>query len=395
MENVQKVTYRWVILAVYMLVTALSFMCWLTFASIETITENRLQLPNQIVVWLTHVFILCAFILSIPAGKWIDKWGFKTGVGIGVILMAVFSLFRFINTHSFLILMISQTGIALGQPFILNGVNKLVVNWFPKEEHATAIGLGLISLVIGDMIALGLTPHLVDRFSFEFMLYAYSIATCIGALLFFLLTKTRPQEASIIENHSIWSEIKEISKFRNFNFSTVVCVISNAIIVFFLTYFEKMLHEIQEMPTTTIGNLSIIFMLFSVAGGVIIPIVSDRVKNRKILLVITLILVVPAVGIFPFCSNFICLALSTSAAGFFLSASQPLIYTIAAETLKAKYAGFSVGYLQFLGSGGALLFIPFMAALRSLAGSFMIPIFILLLFVLASIFFAAKIKDTY
>jgi len=395
METIHKVKYRWVILSVYMLVTALCFMCWLTFASIETFTENRFNLSNDIVIWLTHVFVLFSFLLSIPAGKLIDKWGYKTGVGIGVGLMGVFTLFRFLDTHSFIILLISQAGMAMGQPFIVNGVNKLAVNWFPHEEHATAIGLGMVSFVIGDTVALGLTPHLVTHFSFEFMLYAYSTATVIGALLFFILTKSPLQEEKETENPSIWSEVKEMSKFKNYNLSAVLFVMSTAVIVYFLTYSEKMIHELHNVPLTTIGNLSAIFMLCSLVGGITIPILSDLVKNRKNVLILSVMLTAPSIALFLYSPNFLWLALSTSSIGFFLSSIQPLIFTVSAETLEPKYAGVSVGYLQFLGNGGALIFIPIMAALRSASGSFTIPLFVVIFTVITSVYAAIKIRDTY
>lgn len=395
MEPLHKVRYRWVVLSAYMIVTILSFMSWLTFASIETITETRFQLPNHIVVWLTHIFILSAFLLAIPSGKMIDRWGYKNGVGIGVLLMGIFALFRLLNTHSFLILLISQAGIALGQPIILNGINKLVVSWFPREEHATAIGLGMISIVIGDALALGLTPHLVTHFSFEFMLYVYSIAITVGSLLFMILTKSQPHEIKITENPSIWSEVKEISKFKNYNLSVILYLTSISIIVFFLTYFEKMLNELHGLSATTIGNLSVVFMLFSVIGGIIVPIFSDKAKNRKIFLVSSFILLVPSIILFLYTNNFLWLTVSTSLAGFFLSATQPLIFTISAETLEPKYAGVSVGYLQFTSNGAALFFVPIMAGLRSLSGSFTIPLLAVLLTVFIAIFAAAKIEDTF
>ncbi|MFO1525212.1 MAG: hypothetical protein U1F16_04470 [Turneriella sp.] len=47
-----------------------------------------------------------------------------------------------------------QTGIAIGQPFIMNAISKLVADWFEPEHNALATGLGALGMFIG--MALGL-----------------------------------------------------------------------------------------------------------------------------------------------------------------------------------------------------------------------------------------------
>jgi len=184
MEQQYKVyRYRWVVLAIYMYVSALTQLYWLNFAAIDTYIEDMLHIPASSVQWLTLVFPLIQVILTIPAGIIIDKIGFKWGVGIGAILTGVFSLLRLAGPDSFDILLISQIGISLGQPFVLNGVTKLASVWFAPKEEGTAVGLGTLALFIGMMVALGATPAVVEGLGYTSMLLIYGIAGILGALV--------------------------------------------------------------------------------------------------------------------------------------------------------------------------------------------------------------------
>jgi len=135
MEKNNVSMYRWVVLIVYMFVAALTQLYWLNFAAIDTYLETTLNLSAMKVGFLTTVFPLLFVILSIPAGIIIDKKGYKFGVGIGTIFTGAFALVRLINPSSYAILLISQIGISIGQPFVLNGITKLAVTWFPKKKR--------------------------------------------------------------------------------------------------------------------------------------------------------------------------------------------------------------------------------------------------------------------
>ncbi len=188
--------YRWVVLAVYMYISALTQLYWLNFAAIDTFIEERFSITASSVMWFTLVFPLVQVLLSMPAGMVIDRKGFKYGVGIGALFTGVFAMLRLVNTDSFTVLLISQIGIAVGQPFVLNGVTKLVVTWFPQKEEATAVGLGSLALLVGMMVGLGATPALVQYLGFETMLLIYGVLGILGILLFFSLVRPQASDPS-------------------------------------------------------------------------------------------------------------------------------------------------------------------------------------------------------
>src|SRR4030043_98094 len=242
--------YRWVVLAIYMYISALTQLYWLNFAAIETFVEERFTIAASSVMWFTLVFPLVQVLLSMPAGVVIDRKGFKYGVGIGAVFTGVFAMLRLVNTDSFTVLLISQIGIAIGQPFVLNGVTKLVVTWFPQKEEATAVGLGSLALLVGMMVGLGATPALVQYLGFETMLLIYSVLGILGILLFFSLVKphpaTPPREVEVHQEITGWQGIKHILKMRDFVILGFIALIGIGVFNGLATWLEKILGELNQ-----------------------------------------------------------------------------------------------------------------------------------------------------
>jgi hypothetical protein len=57
--------YRWVVLAIYMYVSALTQLYWLNFAAIETYMEDLLNITASDAMWFTLVFPIVQVILTI------------------------------------------------------------------------------------------------------------------------------------------------------------------------------------------------------------------------------------------------------------------------------------------------------------------------------------------
>ena len=130
--------YRWVVLAAYMLIAALTQLMWLTYAPISTQTQGLMGFEGEFpIVVLALVFPLIYIPVSIPAGIIIDRKGYRYAVMIGAVLTAGFSFLR-IFSGSYVLVLIGMIGIAVGQPFVLNAITKLVSSWFPSDESSSA-----------------------------------------------------------------------------------------------------------------------------------------------------------------------------------------------------------------------------------------------------------------
>jgi MFS family permease len=370
--------YRWVVLAVYMYISALTQLYWLNFAAIETFVEERFSIPPSSVMWFTLVFPLVQVLLSLPAGMVIDKKGFKYGVGIGALFTGVFAMLRLVNTDSFTILLISQIGIAVGQPFVLNGVTKLVVTWFPQKEEATAVGLGSLALLVGMMVGLGATPALVQYLGLETMLLIYGVLGVVGILLFFLLMKphpaTPPRKVEVQQEITGWQGIKHILKIRDFVMLGFIALIGIGVFNGLATWLEKILNELHQIPMADAGIISAILILSGIIGCIVIPMVSDRIRKRK-----PFLLLASAVGAVCIIALMVAKGYAANMVngiflGFFLISALPIMLTMSAEITGARFAGISVGYLQLLGNAAAVAIVPIMESMRGITGQYIWPL---------------------
>ncbi|MBM3165877.1 MAG: major facilitator superfamily domain-containing protein 7 [Chloroflexi bacterium] len=398
MESYKVYGYRWVVLAVYMYLCALTQLYWLNFAAIDTYLEARLNITAMSVGVLTLVFPLVQVLLTIPAGMVIDRKGFKYGVGIGALFTGIFAMLRLVNPGSYTILLVSQIGISMGQPFVLNGVTKLAMTWFPQKEEATAVGLGSLALFIGMMVALGATPILVESFSFGTMLMVYGILGIVGILLFYALVKSKPETAprEVVEEEEIsnWAGIKTILKMRDFVILGFVALIGIGVFNGLATWLEKILNELHGISMTDAGTIAAVLILSGMLGCIIIPIVSDKVMKRKPFLLLASSVGALSIVFLMLAKGFALNMVNGVVLGFFLISALPIMLTMSAEITGARFAGISVGYLQLLGNAAAVAIVPLMEVMRGATQHYAWPLAFLAILLGVSFVLATQIKET-
>ncbi|MBL7061809.1 MAG: MFS transporter [Dehalococcoidia bacterium] len=389
--------YRWVVLAIYMYIAALTQLYWLNFAAIETYIEELLSIPASSVMWFTLVFPVIQVLLTMPAGVIIDKKGFKYGIGIGVLFTGVFAMLRLLDPASFAVLLIAQIGISIGQPFVLNSVTKLAVTWFPQKEEATAVGLGSLALFIGMMAGLGATPVLVQTLGFESMLLIYGAIGIVGILLFFTLVKPEPQtpprEIEALEEISNWEGIKRILKIRSFVILGFIALIGIGVFNGLATWLEKILNELHQISMTDAGSISAVLIFSGMLGCIIIPIISDKIGKRKPFLILASLIGAMSVTVLIFANGYSMNLVNGIVLGFFLISALPIMLTMSTEITGARFAGISVGYLQLLGNAAAVVIVPVMEILRGATNQFVSPLALLAALLVISFILAILIKE--
>jgi MFS family permease len=390
--------YRWIVLIIYMYVSALTQLFWLNFAAIETYMEDLLNVTAADVMWFTLVFPLTQVLLTLPAGMLIDRKGFKYGIGLGAILTGVFAAFRLISPESFTILVISQTGIALGQPFVLNGVTKLATTWFSPKEEGLAVGLGSFALFIGMMIALGLTPQLVHTVGFTGMLQIYSAMGVLGAIVFLLFTRSVPPTPPAKPDDTVpvagWRSVGHILKNRDFVILGFIALIGTGVFNGLATWLEKILNELHNIPMNMAGTISAVLIISGMAGCIVIPVISDRIGRRKPFLIIASFVGATTIFLLIFAKSFGANLVNGIAIGFFFISALPIMLTMSSEINGPKFAGISVGYLQLLGNASAVVLVWLMEILRSASGGFTAPLAMLVSLLLVSFIISLLIRDT-
>lgn len=386
--------YRWTILAVFMGIVAINQALWISFAPITGKAASFYGVSDLSIGLLSMVFMIVFILVSIPASWVIDTYGIRIGVGIGAILTGGFGLLRGIFAADYTFVLISQIGIAVGQPFILNAIAKIAVRWFPLSERATATGLGSLSIYLGIFAGLAVTPHLVIGSGIKGMLLIYGAISAGAALLFLSLARERPPKPVGPEERSLVLDgLRSMIKNREFILLLVLFFIGLGAFNAITTWIEDILRP-RGFSTGQAGFAGGLMVLGGVVGALVIPPLSDRLRRRVPFILLALGGgIVGLIGL-TFATAYPLLAASAFILGLFLLSSGPIGFQYAAEVTYPAPEGTSNGLLLLMGQISGIAFIIGMDAFKGPSGSMSAPLLILIGLLGIGVILAARLKES-
>jgi len=390
--------YRWVILMTYMLITSVNQMMWITFAPITTDAVKFYNVSDLKIGLLSMIFMIVYLVISIPASWVIDTYGIRKGVGFGAILTGFFGMMRGLVSDNYTLVLISQIGLAVGQPFLLNAITKVAARWFPFKERATASGLGTLSMYIGILLGMILTPYLVLSGGISKMLYINGIISVVAAITFFIFIRekplTPPCSAEQEERALVIDGLKLIFKKRDFNRLLIIFFIGLGVFNAVTTWIEQILapNGFSAVQAGLTGGLMIIG---GVLGALVIPLLSDYYRKRTIFIIIALAgSTISLIGV-TFATNYPLLLISGAGFGFFLLSSGPIGFQYGAEITYPISEGTSNGFLILMGQASGILFIFAMDSFKSaVTGSMTKPLIVLIVLMIVSVGVSLWLKES-
>ena len=355
--------YRWVVLAVYMLITALSQIMWMTFAPIAR--DAAAVYTGGNIDYIDYLAMLAMFSwlpFAIPAAWCIDKFGLKRGAGTGVVLIGVCGFLR-IFAPNYGWLLVSMIGCAIAQPFVLNAFTKLAANWFPEKEEALASGLLTMSMFIGFTTVMFATDFILAHYraignvrqGIQVVLYAYGIPSLIGMILFLVLFKDKPKlppnPNAVQRKVSMTIGLKAL--FRNRDFILLL-----ALFFIGLGAFNAILTEIDNIfknrpldidSTLAPGIVGGLMVVGGMIGAVVLSALSDKYRKRKIFLIMAIAAAIPLTILIQTQSSIVILGICGFVFGFFLVPALPVGLTFAVEKTRPVPEATSNGILMLSG----------------------------------------------
>jgi len=390
--------YRWVVLAVFMLVVAVNQLAWITFASITSEAAKYYQVTDLSIGLLSMSFMVVFIFLSIPASWAIDTYGFRIAVGIGAAFTALFGLTRGLFGPSYTLVLISQIGIAIGQPFILNAVTKVAARWFPIEERATASGLGTLAMFLGILLGLILTPYLTIQFSIPTMLLIYGIAAIIAAIVFVVIARERPITPPCLpgedERTLVFEGLRQALRKREFILMLVVFFVGLGVFNSVTTWIEDILRP-RGFGITQAGIAGGLMVAGGLLGAVILPALSDRYRRRVPFILIGLAGATAGLAGVTFASSYGLLLASSFVLGFFLLSAAPIGFQYGAEVTYPTPEATSNGLLLLMGQISGILFILGMDQFKATGTGSMTPsLLVLIALMIVSLFLCTRLKES-
>jgi MFS family permease len=402
--------YRWIILAVFMLITLAVEIQWLAHAAVvrpaEIFYKGQVDPASFLNLdFLAMSYMLIFMVMSFPASYIIDTYGIKKALTLGAVLVGIFSLSKAIFALSFVGVVVSQIGLAIAQPFILNAVTAVSVRWFPLEERGLAAGFSALAQYIGIIIAMLVTPLLVGSDpnlasygnGFEHMLWIYGIVSVVASVAVVLFIKEHPKGFKLTDkdNRQTFSKgVFHILRNRDMQITMLLFFIGLGI----FNSISAMTDSISARAGVkdSDGLIGGLMLIGGIIGALILPVLSDKYRKRKLFMVICLAGMVPGVFGLTFAGNlglnadntYMLLLASSFVIGFFVMSAGPIGFQYAAEVSIPAPESASQGMLLWFGQLSGLFFVSGMSINnKQYLGSFLILFAVLTVFSLFGVFF--------
>jgi cyanate permease len=390
--------YRWIILLAFMAVIAINQLMWITFAPITGRAASYYGVSDLSIGLLSMSFMIVYIFVSIPASYMIDTVGFRVAVGIGAALTGIFGLTRGLLAANYSLVLISQIGIAVGQPFILNAVTKVSARWFPLQERATATGFGSLAMYLGIVLGLALTPYLVIRSSIDSVLLTYGIVAMIAAAIFLVLAREHPPTPACPpgqeERSLVFAGLKDTFRKKNFLLLMIVFFIGLGVFNGVTTWIEDILRP-RGFSITQAGIAGGLMVFGGIVGAVILPSLSDRYRKRVPFILIALAgSILGLIGI-TFSTGYALLLAAAFVMGFFLLSAGPIGFQYGAEIAYPTPEGTSNGLLLLMGQISGILFIFGMDSFKTPgSGSMTASLLVLVGLMVLGLLISTRLKES-
>lgn len=384
-------------LALFMLMVAANQLLWITFAPISEEAASFFGVSDLMIGMLSTSFLIVYIVISIPASWIIDRYGIKVGAGISAILTGVFGLMRGMEGADYRLVLLSQIGIALGQPFLLNSITKLAATWFPPKERGTATGLGTLAIYAGILTGMVLTPLLSASKGMLGMMHLYGTLSAVVALLFLVLSKKPPKyvpgESVSIRRSMGMEGFRMMFRSKDFWLLMVIFFVGLGLFNGVTTWIDQIISP-RGFTETQAGYTGGIIVAGGILGALIMPMLSDRFRRRTPFIMLALAgATVGLIGL-TFTKNYTLLLLFGATLGFFLLSSGPIGFQYGAEITYPASEGASNGWLLLMGQIAGIVFIFGLNGLKSrITGSMTYPLTGMIVLLLFSFYLSTKLKE--
>lgn len=362
-EKIQVYGYRWVVLLLFMLANIMTQILWITFAAVTNESMVFFGVSDELFIFLLSAIFMIVYIPDNFLASWlIDKYDFKIGSGIGAVLIAIFGFLRFFAGQNYMMMLIFSIGIAIGQPFIMNSITKLSGNWFPESERTSATGFGTISMFIGILLGVLLTPFLIVGNDLSPMLLIYGILSLVIGVLFIVFVKSRPptppSRNPSSEKVLMFEGMKKLLTDKFFLILVIIFFLGLGIFNMVTTYIQVILTPKNPVfDATFAGIVGGIMLLGGIIGAIIFSAISDKYQKKVILIIISILIATISLFVFSFVSDPSLIMLFSFLFGFGLLGAAPVTLEYAVDITKPVPEASSNGILMMVGQIGGIIFI--------------------------------------
>ncbi len=358
---------------------------------------------------LTLIHLVAYIIVSIPITYVVTKLGVKWTLRISAIILAFFGLIKGFFAHSFVLVVVSQIGLSVAYTAIISNVTLVVSRWFALRERGFATGLVSLAQYLGLLLVMIISPRaVVSKVGSETygsgiasLLFYLGIINAIASIAVIFLFKEKPPTPPSREPFKMQSFIVSYSlllrKKHMGGFITIFGLVW-AIYNVFIVKIDTITAFVGIEDST--GTLGLVFLIAGLIGSVVIPLLSDFLRKRKLFFSICLIGIILGMIFFAcipiikweFLSTIVVGFIGSLVLGFFFQSAIPLGFQYASELSYPVQESSSQGVLLL---SGHLVGIPLLIVMNLQGGYYLEHVFIVsIALLMAALFGSLFVKES-
>lgn len=360
---------RWFIVFLLFLGGAISYLDRAALSVAAPLIAKDLSLdPAQLGIVFSSFFLGYAVFCFV--GGWAsDRIGAKN---VFTLSMTVWSVFCGLTAVVFSVasLLVVRVIFGMGEGPFSSTANKLVSNWFPRREQASAVGMANAGQPLGAALAGPLVGFIAVSFSWRAAFVAVAIVGLLWTVAWLILATDKPEQhpgLSAAERVEIFETPNEPPPIEVRSLGVVLrrpAILATAfaffgyayILYFFLSWFPSYLTMAQHLSIQRMGVVNVIPWLVGflglASGGFVCDFVYRRTGRalfaRKLVLVTSLIIAAACVALAGIVTGVTGVVALMAVSVFFMYLTASTYWAIILDTVEASRVGGVSGFVHMI-----------------------------------------------
>lgn len=261
---------RWWVVTLLFFATTINYLDRIVFSVLIPVIRQEMNLTDQDYGNLTGAFQIAYTVGFLVAGKFIDRYGTKTGYAVAIIWWSVAAALHAL-ARTGMQLAFWRAMLGLGEAGNFPAAIKAVAEWFPKKDRAFATGIFNAGTNVASMIGPPLFVYLNTRFGWRasfLMTAATGLVWVIAWLVFYRKPPVLVEELEASTQAIGW--LKALRSRETWGFA-LGKFFTDPVWWFYLYWLPPYLYDVRKFQLTEIGwALPVVYLMAdfgSVGGG--------------------------------------------------------------------------------------------------------------------------------
>jgi ACS family hexuronate transporter-like MFS transporter len=362
-------TVRWAVVAMLFLGGMINYLDRSAIAIAAPFLTKQLLLTPSELGWVFSAFIFGYATFCFVGGYASDRIGGRNVFALASVVWSIFcALTAFV--FSYASLLVVRTIFGMGEGPYGSATNKLVSNWFPRRQQASAVGWANAGTPLGGAIAGPIVGFVALSFGWRASFIAIAIIGLVWALAWMLLVRERPENSAQLdaaERAEIMSDQEPQPAGPPVSLGSLLIhpgVLATAfaffgyayILYFFLSWFPSYLTMQEHLSIKSMSFVTMIPWLLGFVGlasggmvsDTIYRLIGNAVVARKLVLVIELLIAAVCVALAGGTTSVVMAVSLMTVSVLFMYLTGHTYFTLILDTIESRRVGGVSGFVHFI-----------------------------------------------